>query len=45
MLPAATSHQVACRLLLTGDLITAQVRRALGAHVFLLKSATNAVMK
>jgi hypothetical protein len=25
LLPAATNHQVACRLLLTGDLITAQV--------------------
>jgi hypothetical protein len=26
MLPAATNHQVACRLLLTGDIISAQVR-------------------
>lgn len=30
MLPAATSHQVACRLLLTGDLITADEAKALG---------------
>uniref|UniRef100_A0A383WDH6 Uncharacterized protein n=1 Tax=Tetradesmus obliquus TaxID=3088 RepID=A0A383WDH6_TETOB len=30
MLPAATSHQVACRLLLTGDLISAQEAKELG---------------
>ncbi|KIY97289.1 enoyl-CoA hydratase [Monoraphidium neglectum] len=30
VLPAATSHQVACRLLLTGDLITAQEALELG---------------
>ncbi|KAF6258887.1 ClpP/crotonase-like domain-containing protein [Scenedesmus sp. NREL 46B-D3] len=30
MLPAATNHQVACRLLLTGDLITAQEAKELG---------------
>lgn len=30
VLPAATSHQVACRLLLTGDLVTAAEARDLG---------------
>jgi hypothetical protein len=30
MLPVATNHQVACRLLLTGDLISAQVGGWLG---------------
>ena len=30
VLPAATSHQVACRLLLTGDLISAQEALDLG---------------
>lgn len=41
LLPAITNHQVACKLLLTGDLITAQVRVDMPQHLCCLRDMLN----